>query len=421
MSRLTGIVFLTVIVLALSKQMISSISHQLTAMKVGVGVMVIQPEYALDQFMLWITVLVFVYLGWRLFRAQTSLRLTPSLIATGLGGMAWLVALYLVMFAVVSSMAEGTGLDPASPWDFGLFKWGLVLWLVLAPIVICALFLMLGLHLARPVLRLSEAVARLAGGDFGVRLPQDDRRNEIAALSRDINFLAERLETAREERREMLASICHDQRVPLTIIMTHAELLRMGRSEEPSHSVEAIWDQVGVLKCLMDDLSVLSELENHQRSWHLQKVDLSELVRREVASKLPDLEAAGMQVEPELPEAPIWVDAVPDKLRRVLANLLENARKYGADGGWIGVSVRRQGAYVKVEVMDRGPGIDPGEREHLFRRFYRGSRARAGQQGGSGLGLAIALEIVERHSGRIGVDRLGGGETCFWFILPAQS
>jgi light-regulated signal transduction histidine kinase (bacteriophytochrome) len=147
------------------------------------------------------------------------------------------------------------------------------------------------------------------------------------------------------------------------------------------------------------------------RTWMLRQVhgQSNNWIWRKCARKrcrhLPDLEAAGLEVEVAIPDAPVWAQLSPGKLDRVMDNLLTTARDYGASGGWPDVRVNRAGANIaRVEVIDRGSGIAVADRAHVFERFYRADGSPAAAAGGRGLGLAIARGIVLRHDGQIGLD-----------------
>jgi signal transduction histidine kinase len=120
-----------------------------------------------------------------------------------------------------------------------------------------------------------------------------------------------------------------------------------------------------------------------------------------------------MRVETDIPDdlPPVRADAAA--LGRVLENLITNAVKFASEGRWIGVSARpgKERSTVLLHVEDRGPGIPPGERAHVFEPFYRGSAARDRQAPGSGLGLSLVRHVVESHGGRVRVEPGEAGGT----------
>jgi signal transduction histidine kinase len=283
-----------------------------------------------------------------------------------------------------------------------------------------------GRGLVRGLRSLAGVVGQIAGGDLAARASFRARRDELGQLANDVNAMAASLQDAQlrvraaiEARQFMVAAVSHDLRTPLTALIAHAEAIRAGVSEDPRQSLEVIYTRAVRLKELINDLFELAALDAEPGPWPTKRTDLAEVVREAVVAALPALEAAGLQVEVEIPDTPVWADLAPGKLDRLVDNLLANARDYGAAGGWLGVNVERcVGGRVRVEVVDRGVGIPASDRMHVFERFYRSDGARRSTAGGSGLGLAIAREIVMRHAGEIGLDSPSEGGTCVWFELP---
>jgi two-component system phosphate regulon sensor histidine kinase PhoR len=112
--------------------------------------------------------------------------------------------------------------------------------------------------------------------------------------------------------------------------------------------------------------------------------------------------------------------ADPDRLRQVLANLIDNGIKYGREGGRLVIGGRAlDSARVELSVRDDGPGIPPDAKARVFERFYRGDKARSREQGGTGLGLAIVKNVVQAHGGDVRVESSPGAGTEFFITLPA--
>lgn len=326
---------------------------------------------------------------------------------------------FVATFSPNLSLGEGTS-------ESRLTTWVILGGQVLAFTGCVLVFWFFGLHLVRPIRQLSGVVGQIAKGDLSVRSNLSGRRDELGQLASDIDAMAASLQHAREQaataersRRYLVAAASHDLRTPLTAMLAHAEALRTGITEDPHKSLAMIEEKGLLLKRLIEDLFELAALDATQERWQTLRTDLAELVRRSVVGALPDLEAAGFEVEADIPEEPVWANLAPGKLERVLDNLLSNAAKYGAEGGWIGVRVARIGDRLRVEVADRGPGVPAEEHMHVFERFYRADVARSGQVKGSGLGLAIAREIVLRHGGSIGLDNPAEGGARFWLELPS--
>jgi signal transduction histidine kinase len=128
----------------------------------------------------------------------------------------------------------------------------------------------------------------------------------------------------------------------------------------------------------------------------------------------------GHRFEVDLPDEPLAAAADREKLRQVFSILLENALKYSPNGGTVTVGARRADDAVEVRVVDEGVGIPAGERDRIFRKFYRAESTVRDGGGGTGLGLFIAKELVSAMGGRIWVDSEEGAGSSFAFALPAH-
>lgn len=295
-----------------------------------------------------------------------------------------------------------------------------------ALLVCLLLFLNFGRRLVEPVRRLSAVVRRIADGDLSARTSLDRRSDELGHLAADVDRMADRLEQSRqqaaaaeESRRYTVAAVSHDLRSPLTALLAHAEALETGVADDPGRSLAVITQKGHQLKQLIDDLFELAALDADQSPWRTSRTDVAEVVRQCVAGWLPQFEAAGMAIDPDIPEAALVADLPPGKLERVLDNLLGNALKYAADGGWLGVQAALTGGMIRIVVADHGPGIPADEQSRIFDQFYRAGAARTGTVRGSGLGLAVARRTLERMGGRIGVESPPAGGARFWVELPA--
>lgn len=320
-----------------------------------------------------------------------------------------------------SPPAAGTGQEMQQ-----LSGWALIIGQSFVLLVSLLLFLGFGRHLVRPVRRLSAVVRRIADGDLSARASLNPRQDELGLLARDVDRMAERLQEAQERaasaeeaRRYTVATVSHDLRTPLTALLAHAEAVRTGVTDDVDRSLVVVQEKGLQMKGLIDDLFELASLDADHGPWKTRRVDVSEVVRVAVAGMLPQLEAAGMSVDPNIPDETLPADLPSGKLERVLDNLLSNALKYGASGGWLGVRVGRREGTIRIAVADRGPGIPVEEQRRIFDPFYRADQARSGRQRGSGLGLAVAARIVERLGGRTGVESPSEGGACFWVELPA--
>jgi signal transduction histidine kinase len=181
--------------------------------------------------------------------------------------------------------------------------------------------------------------------------------------------------------------------------------------------------EVNRMSHLIDDLFELAQLDARYQDLDFEWIALSDLISDTLESFAARAKSQGVTLEGSItPEVdPIW--AAPEKLSRILDNLVGNALRYTPEGGRICLEASLEGSHVRVEVRDTGSGIAAKDLPHVFDRFYRGekSRTRNGDKGGGvGLGLAIVKGLVKAHGGKIWVESEADTGTRFWFTLPKE-
>jgi signal transduction histidine kinase len=232
-----------------------------------------------------------------------------------------------------------------------------------------------------------------------------------------------KLDAAERARRQLVASVSHDLRTPLTTLRLIADGLDddIFEPERTREQLRLISTHVRTLGSLIDDLFELSRLEAGDVRWSMQHVQLDELVRDTVEAMRPHAVAGRVDIRAELNSAITPARANPEQLERVLFNLIQNAIRHTPPDGSVVVRsepARGRPAGVEVEIADTGSGIEPHLRDRMFEPFVQGPSRVAGTNGSAGLGLAIARAIVEAHGGRIWVAP-GGQGTHVRFRLPA--
>lgn len=223
-------------------------------------------------------------------------------------------------------------------------------------------------------------------------------------------------------RSSLLSSVSHDLRTPLAVIAgAGSSLLKSDHSDNPQvrrDLLQTILDESNRLARLVDNLLEMTRLESGRvavnKQWHV----LEELVGSALTRVQEQLGNRPVQtaIPADLPLVP--VDGL--LIEQVLINLLDNACKYTPVNAPLEIHAISDGRQVLVSVMDRGPGLAPGDEERVFEKFYRGSAVGASGRRGAGLGLAICLAIIKAHGGRIGAENRPGGGARFWFSLPIE-
>ena len=264
--------------------------------------------------------------------------------------------------------------------------------------------------LSADVAAIRDALVRVGSGDRDGRIGASSA-SELRELAAQASAMVEALaheEAARagseEARRLLIAHASHDLRTPITSLRLLAAAIDDEVVDERVRGeyVRRMLTHIEALSALIDDLFELSRLQAGDIHWSLGQVGLSELVDETVAAMRPAAEARGVAVDVELPDGLAPVRGNPEKLQRVLFNLIQNAIRHSPADGTVVVRAHTMADVVELEVEDRGAGIPPAERERIFDAFYRGGDAsRSGE--GAGLGLAVAQAIVDAHGGRIWV------------------
>lgn len=216
-------------------------------------------------------------------------------------------------------------------------------------------------------------------------------------------------------QREFAADASHELRTPLTIVRGSVEHLRRHRTQPVAEVGEALDDieaEVEHLTTLVDDLLLLARSDSGVIELRREKVDLAKIAGEALQRLQAQAEARG--VELRLDAVPGSVEGDPDRLRQLVAILVDNAIGHSPAGSVVQVSLRTD-ARPHVSVEDEGPGIRDEDLPHVFDRFWRASDAPAG---GTGLGLAIAAWIAEHHGGRITVSNRPSGGARFLVQLP---
>ncbi len=273
---------------------------------------------------------------------------------------------------------------------------------------------------------LRAGLAAVGEGDRTGRMATG-ARDELAELAQRANAMVERLaaeETARDAaesaRRELVAAVSHDLRTPITSLALLAEAVGDDIVDEPTRRryLETMSTHIRALSALIDDLFELSRLEAGEIEWSMERVRLHELVGEAVAAMRVAGDAKRValvaDVGPDL--APACAD--PEKVQRVLLNLIQNAIRHTPADGSVTVRALPADGAVEIEVADTGEGIAPADRPRVFDPFYRGGSEAARTRQGAGLGLAISRAIVEAHGGRIWLEQAAGG-TRVRFSLPS--
>ena len=277
---------------------------------------------------------------------------------------------------------------------------------------------LLGMYLsrriARPLTALSAAADEIAGGSYGIELPQPPGHDEIAQLSARFADMAAKLAEAEQLSRQFLMSVSHELRTPLTAIRGHVSALREGVIEDPeayASSLAVIEEEAMRLERLVGDVLDLAKLNAHRFTVLEEEVDMRELCERAYNAFGEVARQRAIDYRRDFSGHPVIITD-GDRVLQIISNLLSNAFRWTPEGGRISLALGTENGDVSVIVADSGPGISPEERERIFRPFW----SRDGS--GTGLGLAIARELAFALGGRIDLRSEPGLGARFELLLP---
>jgi signal transduction histidine kinase len=273
---------------------------------------------------------------------------------------------------------------------------------VLLLALICAA--LIAQQIARPIRRLDRAARSVAGGDLDAAVTVEGS-TEQRSLARTFNEMTQRIKRLLRVQQDFVADASHQLRTPLTGLRLRLEGLaeRFRSDDRVAGELDAAMGEIDRLSLIVDELLILSRAGEHELP--AEKIELADAASRAAerwrgaAREL----AIGLEVRRSGEAGVVWC-AAPD-LDRSIDALLENALRYSPAGSTVTIEV----GTGRIEVLDEGPGLEPGEQEAVFDRFRRGSAGRGGPTG-TGLGLSIARELTRQWDGEVTLaGREGGG------------
>ena len=269
--------------------------------------------------------------------------------------------------------------------------------------------------------------------DYEIKLPDlNERWLQVnaavitnAAGERDGTILVfrdlTRLKQLERTREEFVANVSHELRTPLSLIKGYVETLLDGARDNPEVAerfLKIIERNANRLDLLIQDLLTISALESEKIKLNLQPVELRSLAGKVLTDLHAKAENKNVELFNDVPE--LTANGDVNRLDQVIANLVDNAIKYGRAEGSVHVGgKKRDDGALEIFVRDDGPGIPPEAIDRVFERFYRVDKARSRDQGGTGLGLSIVKHIVQAHGGEVRVESEPGKGATFFFTVPA--
>jgi signal transduction histidine kinase len=226
--------------------------------------------------------------------------------------------------------------------------------------------------------------------------------------------MAEGLEQLFDARRELVAWASHDLRAPIASLQAMLEAIEDGLASADDY-LPTLREQVRTLSALVDDLFELARIDAGVLTLELRRTPVAPLVTSALQLLRPEAEARGVALSSEVDEQ-MEAQLAPEKIERVLFNLVTNALHHTPSDGSVAVRAERRASDLLLRVEDTGEGLPEEAPGRMFDRFWRADRARSSN--GAGLGLAIARGLVEAHGGRIWAENRPQGGACVSFTLP---
>ena len=283
-----------------------------------------------------------------------------------------------------------------------------------------------GYFLARkslaPIALMNAQTQRITAENLSSRLDVPNPRDELGQLATTINALLARLDATFTEQQRFIADASHELRTPLAVLRGETEVaLEQNRgAEDYRESLALIKDEAERLTRIVENLFILARQPVDQQSIMKDPLRLNEVVSECVRSAQVLATQRGLRLHLDGAMSEVNFTGDDELLKRMLLNLLDNAVKYTAPGGEVGVALSTQNGSARIVVTDSGIGIPLADQPRIFDRFYRVDKARSRALGGAGLGLSIAKWIVEAHGGTIAVQSMPKQGSEFIVELPLK-
>ncbi|MEI4832585.1 HAMP domain-containing sensor histidine kinase [Bacillus sp. FJAT-53711] len=286
------------------------------------------------------------------------------------------------------------------------------------------------LHFIQNRKSIVDKLRRAMNGNLHTRLytnndhSLDDVVFSINELISELEKIQVEAKRSQEARKQLLSSISHDIRTPLTSIIGYIDALKddiAASEDEKREYLEILSKKSNGLKQLVDQIFNMAKLDADEFPLKEEQLDFSEITRESLIEFLPELSKQGIKLQVNIPEDPCPITADSLSLMRVIGNLMKNAIYYGKPGKVVGIELSETTNEYQLLIWDKGPGISKHDLENVFERMYRSDQSRNLAHGGSGLGLAIAKALVEKNDGQIWVESIPWEKTTFGFSIPKQT
>ena len=291
-----------------------------------------------------------------------------------------------------------------------------------AVVVLCIAFItssITSLRLTNPLKEIAETTRKFGHGEYEARVRgYEKRKDEVGELAEAFNAMADSIAKSEEKRSEFVANISHELKTPMTTIAGFSDGILDGTipPDKERAALQTISSETRRLSRLVRRMLDLSRLQSAENVTAQEQFDVSEVMLRVLVSLENKINARRLDVDTQLPDAPVEVWGDPDAITQVCYNLLDNAIKFSDEGSTMGISITAKGGKAHVAVRNHGQTIPPQELAMIFDRFHKSDKSRSVDRDGVGLGLYIVKTILNNHKENISVTSQDG-VTEFVFTL----
>lgn len=279
---------------------------------------------------------------------------------------------------------------------------------------------LLSSRLVSPIRNINSAIRKLAQGDYRSRADRHVSK-ELGELATDVNRLASTLQKNLTSRQQWIADISHELRTPVAVLQGEIEAMQDGLIDPNEKGLESLHTETLRLSKLVSDLHELTLSDLGALSYHMERVDLIDLIEDTLESQASALSQAGIEAQWIAPTQSPMINGDRQRLTQLLRNLTQNTLRYTDSPGHLHIQLNIKNQGIELQWEDSSPGVKKTQLAHLFDRLYRAETSRNRASGGSGLGLSIVQNIVEAHQGQVTATSSALGGLCITIILPLSS
>lgn len=266
-----------------------------------------------------------------------------------------------------------------------------------------------------PLIRMTQVTQEIAAGNYGVTIAVRTK-DEVGRLADAFNRMAASLQSIERLRKQLMIDVAHELRTPLTNIRGYLEGLIDSVVPPSKENFELLHEETLRLTLLVEDILQLARADSARSDLRPLFFNITEMLQTLLAGFKPSFMEKNLDVTVQKEtEGNVWAD--PEKISRVLKNLLQNIVQYAPSGSRVNITVQKLSDSVKISFSNPASEVRNEDVPFLFERFYRGEKSRSREHGGAGIGLAIVKELVEAHAGKVGAE-MSDGYLRIWFRLP---